>query len=165
VTGGSFGQLWKFKGPTGFQGLREQFFAKPLVFTPSNYGRQVVIAMSEQNRIYTLDAINGTLISYRDLDAEGESPFLVSDLDGCNDISGTIGVTGTPVIDPATGTLYFWAKGYKVAGVYGYKEGIYRFHGVDALTLQERPGFPTNIEGIGGMYIASINLYASLMIE
>jgi hypothetical protein len=42
----------------------------------------VVITVSELNRIYINDAVNGTLITMRDLGAEGEGPFLVADLGG-----------------------------------------------------------------------------------
>ncbi|KUJ19894.1 WSC-domain-containing protein [Mollisia scopiformis] len=143
VAGGSFGQIWAYTTPTG---ASEQFYAKPLVFTPSSTGRQVVLSFSEQNRIYSLDAANGTLVATRDLGLEGEVPFQVSDLGQCNDISGTIGVTGTPVIDPTTDTIYFWAKSY-LGTATGYQNGAYRFHAIDAVTLKERPGFPTNIQG------------------
>ncbi|KAK3378034.1 WSC domain-containing protein [Podospora didyma] len=150
LAGGAFGQIWSFTGPTSSVGIGEQFFAKPLVFTPRATGRQVVIAFSEQNRIYVLDAVNGTLYKMRDMATESpaEPPFMVSDLNNCNDISGTIGITGTPVIDNVTETIYFWAKGYKTHGVKGWQNAAYRFHAVDAWTLQERPGFPTNIEGL-----------------
>jgi hypothetical protein len=150
LSGGSFGQIWKYSGPPGYNGQAEQFFAKPLVYTPTRLGRQVVLAFSEQNRIYVLDAVNGTKIAYRDLVAEDEVPFNVADLGSCNDISGTIGITGTPVIDSATDTVYFWTKGYKSSGAGGYQNGIYRFHAIDAVTLEERSGFPTNIEGQPG---------------
>jgi hypothetical protein len=143
VSGGSFGQIWAYTTPTG---ASEQFYAKPLVFTPSSTGRQIVLSFSEQNRIYSLDAVNGTLIATRDLGLEGEIPFKVSDLGSCNDISGSIGVTGTPVIDPTTDTVYFWAKSY-LGSATGYQNGAYRFHAIDAVTLKERPGFPTNIQG------------------
>jgi hypothetical protein len=152
VSGGSFGQIWRFITPAPASGLNEQFYAKPLVYTPSSTGVQVVIAISEQNKLYVLDAVNGTLYASRDLSLEGESPFKVSDLGGCNDISGTIGVTGTPVIDPITDTVYFWAKSYITPGQTGYQNGAYRFHAVDAVTLKERPGFPVNMQGRTGGY-------------
>lgn len=114
-----------------------------------------MLSFSEQNRIYALDAVNGTLYATRDLGLEGEIPFLVSDLGQCNDISGTIGVTGTPVIDPATDTVYFWAKSY-VGTVKGFQNGAYRFHAIDAVTLQERAGFPVSIQGTPGKRTCSV---------
>lgn len=63
------------------------------------------------------------------------------------------GVTGTPVIDNTTDTIYFWAKSYLPGfgasqGAFPWQNGAYRFHAIDAVTLKERPGFPTNIQGI-----------------
>ncbi|KAH7330380.1 hypothetical protein BKA65DRAFT_565638 [Rhexocercosporidium sp. MPI-PUGE-AT-0058] len=143
ISSGAFGRIWTYTTPAG---ASEQFYAKPLVFTPSSTGRQIVLSFSEQNKIYALDAVNGTLLATRDLGLEGEGPFAVSDLGQCNDISGTIGVTGTPVIDPATDTVYFWAKSY-LSTAKGFQNGAYRFHAIDAVTLQEKAGFPKSIQG------------------
>jgi len=147
ITGGTFGQLWQFKASSTVSGMAEQYYAKPIVYTPTGFGRQVVLVFSEQNKMYVLDAVNGTLYHSRDLGAEGESPFLVSDLGGCNDIQGTVGITGTPVIDPSSDTVYFWAKSYKPGYTTGVWNAMYRFHAIDAFTLAERAGFPTWIEG------------------
>lgn len=79
---------------------------------------------------------------------EGEGPFSVAEFDGgCNDISDTIGITGTPIIDSDTDTVYFWAKGYADGTTSGLYNGRYRFHAVDAVTLEERAGFPTLLDG------------------
>lgn len=150
VGGGSFGQIWQFNLPSNPYGQLEQFYAKPLVFTPSSTNRQVVLVFSEQNRIFSLDAVNGTLVASRDLSLDGEAPFNVADLGSCNDISGTIGITGTPVIDPSTDTIYFWAKSYLAPGLRGYQNGAFYFHAIDAATLKEKPGFPVNIQGETG---------------
>jgi hypothetical protein len=150
IAGGSFGQIWQFKANIPSTSPHDQFISKPLVYTPSSLGRQVVLAFSEANRIYVLDAVNGTLIASRDLGTEGEGPFTVADLGSCNDIGQNIGITGTPVIDPTTDTVYFWAKSYLSPGQSGWHYGAYRFHAVDAVTLRERPGFPTNLQGAIG---------------
>jgi hypothetical protein len=151
----SFGQLWKFTAPASSNGLAEQFQATPLVYTPSSTGVQVVLAFSMQNKIYSLDAVNGTRYASRDLSAGGEVPFLATDLPGCYDITPLIGITGTPVIDPTTDTIYFWAKSYGSASQSGsgWQNGIYRFHAIDAVTLQEKPGFPVVLQGHPGRSI------------
>jgi hypothetical protein len=148
----SFGQLWKFTAPASGNGLAEQFQATPLVYTPSSTGVQVVLAFSMQNKIYSLDAVNGTLYASRDLSAGGEVPFLATDLPGCYDITPLIGITGTPVIDPTTDTIYFWAKSYGSPSQsgFGWQNGTYRFHAIDAVSLQERPGFPVVLQGHPG---------------
>jgi iron transport multicopper oxidase len=90
---------------------------------------------------------------FRRLSLEGEGPCKVSDLPSCNDIGQNIGITGTPVIDPSTNTVYFWAKSYMTSGQTGVHNGAYRFHAVDAITLAERPGYPTNIQNTPAILI------------
>lgn len=97
-----FGLLWK-----NAYGAKEKWYAKPLVYTPTG-GSQVVFLASNMNILRVLDAVNGTLLKSRQL----QSPFLQSDV-GCTDMPDFIGVAGTPVIDPATDTAYFFSKGYK----------------------------------------------------
>jgi hypothetical protein len=41
-----------------------------------------------------------------------DPPFLATDAQ-CGDIQNTIGIIGTPIIDPATDIMYFFSKGYK----------------------------------------------------
>jgi hypothetical protein len=78
------------------------------------------------------------------------TPFLQSDI-GCNDIPGTIGITGTPVIDPKTDTAYFFSKtyipNYRASGATGVINGVYYFYAVNINTLQEVSGFPVLIDG------------------
>ena len=100
---------------------KEKWYAKPLVYTP-NGARQLVFLASEQNWIRTMDAVNGTVINQRQV----QPPFLQSDI-GCTDIPDYIGITGTPVIDPATDTVYFFSKGYKDGGATGVENGIYKY--------------------------------------
>ncbi|KAH0556915.1 hypothetical protein GP486_005298 [Trichoglossum hirsutum] len=120
---------------------KEKWYAKPLVYTP-NGGKQMVFIASEQNWIRTLDAVDGTVISQRQV----QLPFLQSDI-GCTDIPDYIGITGTPVIDPATDTVYFFSKGYKDGGAFGVPNGIYKFYAVDIKDLTDRPGFPILVDG------------------
>ncbi|KAK0125522.1 hypothetical protein ONS96_009359 [Cadophora gregata f. sp. sojae] len=148
VTGGGFGQLWQYKAAIPAGSPQDQFYAKPLVYTPRGTSRQIVLTFSKANRIYSLDAVNGTLLKTQDLSLEGEIPFKVTDLNQCNDVGQYVGIIGTPIIDPETDTVYFWAKSYLDGGQTGWINGAYRFHAIDAVTLAEKPGFPTNIQGI-----------------
>ena len=102
------------------------------------------------SRYDVLTIFPGTLINSRDLSLEGEGPFKVSDLPSYNNIGQNVGITGTPVIDPSTNAVYFWAKSYLTSGQTGVYNGAYRFHAVDTITLAERPGFPTNIQNTPG---------------
>jgi hypothetical protein len=87
----------------------EVFYAKPLVWTPPGASSEQVVVVSNQNIIRILDGLTGTLINSRTLDP----PFQSSDTGGCGDIPNTVGITGTPIIDPATNILYLFSKGYQ----------------------------------------------------
>ncbi|KAL8934463.1 MAG: hypothetical protein Q9216_005902 [Gyalolechia sp. 2 TL-2023] len=137
VGSSSFGILW-----TRTFNAKEKWYAKPLVYTPPGQ-KQLVFTASNQNWIRTFDAVTGTPISARQV----QPPFLQSDI-GCTDMPDTIGISGTPIIDPNTNTAYFFAKGYQnnAAGG-GVAKGIYNFYAVNILDLTDRPGFPVLIDG------------------
>lgn len=86
----------------------EQFYAKPLVYTPSGAPNEYVITASSQNILRVINGVTGAIVTQRTLDP----PFASSD-SNCGDIPNTVGITGTPVIDSATGIMYFYSKGYK----------------------------------------------------
>ncbi|CUS08575.1 unnamed protein product [Tuber aestivum] len=130
------------QGSTFGRAFRKRFYAKPLVYTPKTAGsKQVLFVASETNWVYVMDAVTGVTLRSKQV----ATPFLVSDI-GCNDISGFIGITGTPIIDPATDTVYFYAKSYPGAerGVYN---GAYWIHALDINNLNDRPGFPKKVDG------------------
>ncbi|MGD9737289.1 MAG: PQQ-binding-like beta-propeller repeat protein, partial [Solirubrobacterales bacterium] len=59
------------------------------------------------------------------------------------DLVPNVGITGTPVIDPDSGTAYFLAKTYSALP----KAPIWQMHAVSMATGQEAPGFPVTISG------------------
>lgn len=63
---------------------------------------------------------------------------------GYGDITPETGVIGTPVIDPATNTLYVVSASMNAAGTEFYQ----RLHAIDITTGAEKPGSPTNIAAI-----------------
>jgi hypothetical protein len=103
VSSSAFTIQWK----APFNNL-EVFYAKPLVWTPPGASSEQVIVVSNQNIIRILDGLTGNVINSRTLDP----PFQSSDTD-CGDIPNTVGITGTPIIDPATNIMYLFSKGYK----------------------------------------------------
>ncbi|PVH87180.1 WSC-domain-containing protein [Cadophora sp. DSE1049] len=131
VDSSAFGQIWK----VAFN-PKEQFYAKPLTYTPLAGGPQLLFMASSQNWIRTLNAKTGALVNSRQV----HTPFLQSDI-GCADIPDTIGIIGTPIIDPATDTVYFYAKTYipnfRVPGNTGTPNGVYYFHAVNINTLAD----------------------------
>lgn len=69
----------------------------------------------------------------------GPSDNLVGRGDG--DMTPEAGVTGTPVIDPATGTLYVVSKSMDAAGTQFHQ----RLHAIDLATGAEKPGSPLDV--------------------
>ncbi len=74
--------------------LDGDIYAEPLV-----YGSRVYVA-TENNTVYALDAATGRVVWSRHLGTP-----VPETTGGCGDI-GDVGITGTPVIDPATGRIY-----------------------------------------------------------
>ncbi|HWZ88580.1 MAG TPA: PQQ-binding-like beta-propeller repeat protein, partial [Polyangiaceae bacterium] len=105
----------------------EQVLAQPLV-----YGGKVLVA-TEANNLYLLDATTGAITNQRALGGAFDANSI-----GCGDISPTVGVTGAPVIDNATGTAYLYSKS---------DTGVWSLHAVSASDLSERAGFPVQIGG------------------
>ena len=134
VTSSSFGRLFK-TALTLSPG--EQVFAQPLVFEND------VLVVTEANDVYTLDAQSGAITTARNLG----SPWNPQDI-GCADLGPSIGVTGTPVIDIASRTAYFFTKTYR-DGTQGpdRRNAVWYAHALDMGTLSERPNFPLEIRG------------------
>ncbi|KAF4549260.1 WSC domain-containing protein 1 [Elsinoe fawcettii] len=152
VGSADFGQIWRAKLPGNFNNMGpEQIFSQPLVYTLAD-GIQYVFVATTQNNIYKINAKTGDIVASRNLHV----PFLTADLDGCVDINPTIGVTGTGVIDPATGLWYFTTKTYapqfqdgkfSPQNTPGRRNGRYYFHAINTADLSEAPNFPTLIDG------------------
>ena len=123
----------------------EQFYAEPLVYTPNGSGQLIFLA-SSQNWIRTLDAKTGDIINARQV----QTPFLNSDLNSTA-YGKTLGISGTPVLDPDTDIVYFYAKSYipnfRAEGETGAYNGVFYFYGVDVNTLEDVPGFPILLDG------------------
>jgi Putative Ig domain len=69
----------------------------------------------------------------------GTTGYLVGK--GYGDLTPEVGVTGTPVIDPTTNTLYVVSKSMNAAGTLFYQ----RLHAIDITSGSEKPGSPANI--------------------
>src|ERR1700689_1562563 len=92
VTGGDFGELFDTQ-------LNGQVYAQPLVSQPT------VLAVTENDYAYGLDSTTGA-IEWQDSFGPPANPLQQI---GCGDVGNSLGITGTPVIDPSTGIAYFVA--------------------------------------------------------
>ena len=121
-----------------------QVYAQPLVLSGVNIGggtHDVLYIATEHDSVYALDADSGTIYAKVSLiPAGGTTVNSSSDL-ACGDLEPEVGITGTPVIDPASNTLYVVAKS-KVNGSI-----VQHLHALNTLTLAENFGSPVQIQG------------------
>jgi hypothetical protein len=142
VNTGQFGQLARYP-------VDGQIYAQPLFMANLAMGEKnihdVVFVVTEHDSVYAFDADQSGATpplwhtSFID-PAHGITPFAKSDISGCTDIGAEVGITGTPVIDGATDTLYVVAL-TKEQGQY-----MQRLHALNIITGQERSGSPVTIQ-------------------
>ena len=107
-----------------------QVYAQPLLENGT------LLVATETNHVYGLDPATGTA----KWSASLGTPWNPADI-GCGDLTPSIGVTSTPVIDTATNTAYLTHKTY-VSGTSG--PAAWYMDALDMTSGQERPGFPVS---------------------
>jgi PQQ-like domain len=122
----------------GFDGRVEgQVYAQPLYWRPTAAAQGLLIVATEANAVHALDAATGRLVWRAMLGPPAPRAALP-----CGNID-PLGITGTPVIDPAVGALYLDAV--------VVRQGAPR-HLVYGLSLRDGtvlPGWPVDIaEGL-----------------
>ncbi|GCE13662.1 Ig-like domain-containing protein [Tengunoibacter tsumagoiensis] len=126
IQSGKFGQTFA----TSVVG---QVYAQPLV------ADGVLLVVTEANNVYGLDPKSGKQLWMRNVGI----PFDPQQIN-CTNIVPSIGITGTPVIDPVARSAYFVAKTY----VHGNSGPAQLFmHSIDIKSGIERKGFPVLIQG------------------
>jgi hypothetical protein len=93
-------------------------------------------------KVSLIDAAHGATAGETTVPA-GTSGNLIGQGDG--DISPEVGVTGTPVIDPVSGTLYVVSKSVSTSG--STHTFYQRLHAIDSTTGNEKTGSPVTIAG------------------
>ncbi len=121
--------------PTFVAAIQGPTYAQPLFLDGGVGGKDLVFAATEQNWIYALDAATGATVWSKKV---GE-PVKLSDLP-CGNIT-TLGITGTPVIDGASRTIFADAMTSPDGG--GTKKHL--IVGLSIDTGESRPGFPVDV--------------------
>lgn len=133
VNSSSFGKI-------GFFSTDGKVDAEPLYlsqFTINGAAHNVLYAASEHGSVYAFDADTGATLWQISTLKSGET---TSDDHGCGQISPEIGITGTPVIDRALGTIFVVAMSKDPSGRYHQ-----RLHALNLATGAEMEGGPVEI--------------------
>jgi uncharacterized repeat protein (TIGR01451 family) len=145
VNAASFGKLFSYT----LDGIA---YASPLYVANVNISgvglRNVVYVATEHNTVYAFDAdgLSSTplwQVSFNN-PAAGVTPVPSLDADPDADIGPETGNTGTPVIDPATGTLYLVARTKEVTGT--TTNYVQKLHALDIATGAEKFGGPVALQ-------------------
>ena len=145
VNTNSFGKLFNYS-------VDAFVYAQPLYIpnvSLTNKGvHNVVYLATEGDTVYAFDAdsnsgSNSTPLWSTNLLAAGEATVTPNNV-GTFDIQPQIGISGTPVIDTNTGTLYVVAKSKLVSG--GTTNYIQRLHALNIANGKEAPNSPVLIQ-------------------
>ncbi|HEX7735537.1 MAG TPA: hypothetical protein VF458_11770, partial [Ktedonobacteraceae bacterium] len=142
VKASSFGKRVSY--PVDGQVYAQPLYVPGLTINQSTYN--VVFIATENDSLYAFDADQVGLAKAplwkKSLLGSGESAVPNAAV-SCTDLTPSIGITSTPVIDPATNTLYTVSFSTNSGGSL-----IYRLHAIDILTGSEKAGSPTTINNI-----------------
>jgi hypothetical protein len=120
-----------------------QVYAQPLYLSGVSIGggtHNVLYIATEHDSVYAIDADSGTLYAQVSLIPPGGTTVNSSSDLNCGDINPEVGITGTPVIDPASQILYVVSKA-KVSG-----NVVQQLHALSAATLAEELNGPVEIQ-------------------
>ncbi|MFI5910814.1 choice-of-anchor D domain-containing protein [Dactylosporangium sp. NPDC051541] len=120
-------------GPLFATDLNGQIYAQPIV------AGGTLIAATENNWVYGLNPQTGAIIWSRSV-----GPAWPASAIGCGDLVPNIGVTSTPVYDPATQSVFFTAKVNDGADA---NHPHFYLHSINPATGAERGGWPVTIQG------------------
>jgi Chitobiase/beta-hexosaminidase C-terminal domain/Legume lectin domain len=139
VNSTTFGKLFAL-------GVDGYVYAQPLyvsgVVMPGGGTHNVLYVATEHDSLYAFDAdTGGAPLWYVTFLVNGASTLSTSDVGNTQDIHPEMGITGTPVIDDSTKTLYVVVN-TKESGAL-----IYRLHALDIATGAEKFGGPVELSG------------------
>ena len=150
VNSASFGQL--FSCP-----VDGNIYAQPLWVANLNFSgttRNVVFIATEHDSVYAFDADSSSCVQLWKTNflSIGVTTLTPADVASNNDIYPEIGITSTPIIDPATNTLYVVPKTRETVGTVNGQACststpcyVHRLHALNLFTGAEKFGGPVAI--------------------
>jgi uncharacterized repeat protein (TIGR03806 family) len=151
VNTNSFGKLFSYT-------VDGHVYAQPLILTGVNIPGQglhnVVVVATQHNSVYAFDAdsnagATGGLLWHTNMGTSSATPNndYGNRYGPYHDINPEVGIAGTPVIDPASGTLYFDVFTHEGTNYF------HRIHALDVATGNERPygavAVSASVPGVG----------------
>ena len=140
VTNSTFGALFSVS-------VDGQVYAQPLYMSGLTIGgaaHNVVFVATEHDSVYAFDAdASGAPLWKASLidTAHGAASGATPESSSCGEVTPELGITGTPVIDANSKTLYVAAKSTEGG------KAVYRLHAIDITTGAERQNSPIVIQG------------------
>jgi hypothetical protein len=128
-----------------------QVYAQPLYIENGPQGRAVIIAVTQSNNVYALDAVTGLV----DWETNVVAPASASALP-CGNVSPYFGIFGTPVVDLPSRSLFFNAE--TVDSVSGIVE--HQVYSLNVDTGALNPGWPVNVNSNAVYQSNYFNSYA-----
>lgn len=119
-------------------------YAEPLYVSNVQIGggtHNVVYVATEHDSVYAIDGDSGVVYWQINLIPSGQTPVVNTPTFSCGDLVPEVGITGTPVIDLNTGTLYAVALSQSNGTVFQF------LHAIDIQTSAEKFGGPVLIQG------------------
>ena len=146
VKSATFGKLFSY--PLDGLALASPLYVQN-VNIPGQGFHNIVIVATEHDSVYAFDADGRTSsplwhVNFTNPAAE-VTTVPAADTGETGDIPNEIGITQTPVIDQATGTIYVVAKTKEISG--GTTSYVQRLHALDLATGAEKPNSPMVIQG------------------
>jgi hypothetical protein len=112
--------------------LNSQVDAQPLVIPKQKIAghgvHTVVYVVTGGDTLYAIDGKTGAVLQSRNFGTPVPESALPG---GCNNNGSTVGITSTPAIDTASGTMYL------IADTYENNAAVFRLHAVSLSTLQD----------------------------
>ena len=130
-----------------------QVFAQPVIAV-DGAGHSVLVTATETNDVYGLNPDNQAAAPFWHVNLGAKNTLGTAwpvgsagtAFPNCTDIKPTVGVTSTPVVDPATHTVYLTSKVPKEDDP-THRDARYFLHALDMTNGSEQLGFPVEIAG------------------